>query len=150
MMIDKFALLCDEQDVSIDVGTDLSEGSYDLGAIGTIPQVNDTPKGEVGDGGSVPLLVQVVEAFTAAGGAATLNVDVVMADDAALSSNLTVLESSGAISKASLVAGYQFIFQVFPRRCTKRYIGLKFTVATNNMDTGKISAFLGSVPQNVP
>lgn len=142
MMMDALALFSDAQTLVISVGTALSDKSYDLGAGGTVPQggtaVVDPGRGFL----SADVFCQITTAVAATGGASTLSVSLVMADDAALTSNLVVLYTTAAISKTVLVAGYQFRMGRLPPGITKRYVGLRYTVATNDITTGVVTAGL--------
>lgn len=138
MLMDKENLVSDDQSLAIAAGSVLSDYSIDLGASAT-DSLGNTPTSDIGRYLDGHFIVQVTEAFTAGGGAATLKVELVMADNAALDSNLVVLQDSGAISKATLVAGYQFRLAL-PVGVSKRYLGCRYTVATNTMDTGKVTA----------
>ena len=102
-----------------------STNTIDLGANGA------------GKGNPVKLLIQVVETFTA-DGAATLNVDLCTDEDSDCSDG-TVLVSSGAIAKASLVAGYEFTLECLPK-LAQQFIDLNLTVATGPMTAGKLRA----------
>lgn len=88
------------------------------------------------------IYVQVDEAFTA-GGAATLTVAVVQADNAALTTNAETLYSSGAKALATLVKdGKKFFIEIGLPKTTKKYLGLTYTVGTGPMTAGKITAGL--------
>jgi hypothetical protein len=84
-------------------------------------------------------------AFTATG-SGTLTVALTAADDAALTTNPTTLWTSGAVGKATLVAGYRIGRVAIPRNPTyalgQRYLGLIFTVATGPMTAGALTAGL--------
>lgn len=101
------------------------------------PLLNDIGRTEV------ELMVQLTETFTS-GGAATVDFQFVQADDAALGTNLAVVQSTGALAKALLVAGYQP--GVGPRilvgRVTQRWIGMRYVIATAAGTAGKVSAGL--------
>jgi hypothetical protein len=77
----------------------------------------------------------------AAAGAATVTFEVIQADDAALTSNVTSLASSGAIGKAALTAGSR-IWSVALPRTSQRYIGVRYTVATGPLTAGTFTADL--------
>lgn len=142
MLIDKETLLSDSQDLAQVAGTYVSTNSIDLGTAGTPPagfQARGSPPHDVGRARKAQLLIQVDEAFTSAG-AATLVVDVIMSANADLSSP-TILESSQAIAKATLVAGYQFRLGV-PVGITARYLGVQYTVGTATTTAGKVTAAL--------
>lgn len=99
----------------------------------------DTKSADIGTGEDLYLVVQVDEAVTS-NGSATVEVKYVESAGADLSSP-TVLATSGAIAKATLVAGYQVMKIKIPAN-TKRYVGVIYTVATADLTAGKFSAFL--------
>jgi hypothetical protein len=138
MILDKQNMFSEAQAVTA-LGNTLSTNTIDLGVAGT-PVVGGLIT-DVGRGGNVEVVAQVVTAFTS-GGAATLQVQLVMADDAALTSNLTVLDETAAIALASLVAGYQFRMGTIPGGVTKRYLGIRYIVGTAVMTAGAVTAGL--------
>lgn len=81
---------------------------------------------------------RVTESFATA---TSVNVSVVTANDAALSSGAVTLAQTGATAIATLVAGYEIPLQ-FLQGTAKRYLGLVYTVAGSNATAGKISAGL--------
>lgn len=85
-------------------------------------------------------VIRVDTAFTADGGAmnATFTLETHTADT--FSSARTVLWTSGAVAKATLVAGYEFKFRV-PRGLLQ-YAAVTCTPDTNTVTTGKFDAFL--------
>lgn len=87
----------------------------------------------------------VVTALLASGGAATLTVELISADDAALTSNVVSHASTEAIPKASLVAGYKRTLAVPPRTNigADRYWGFRYTPATNDFTSGTLDAWFG-------
>lgn len=87
---------------------------------------------------------QVGTAVTAAG-AATVTFEVISADDAALTTNVTVHASSAAIGKATLVSGYRQTLLVDPSgggAKFRRYIGMRYTVATGPLTAGTFTSFI--------
>lgn len=139
MLMDKNLLFSDAQNLAQSAGTYLSDKSIDLGVAGT-----DVNGGApiIDPGRSiVQLVAQVVTAFTS-GGSATVQAQLVMADDAALSSNLVVLESTAVIAVATLVAGYRFRFGSLPPGVTKRYVGLQYVIGTATTTAGNVTAGL--------
>lgn len=125
MILDKENLLSEDQAVT---ATANSAGTIDLGGANK------------GEGQVKELLVQVTEAFSAAG-AGTLTVALETDDNAAFASATTVL-TTAAISKTTLAVGYQIPgFGRLPDNL-ERYIRLVFTVATGPMTAGKITAGL--------
>jgi hypothetical protein len=100
--------------------------------------------------GTVPYLVlQVDTAFTASG-SATLDIQFVASAATGLTSP-TVIWDSGAIGKATLVAGYRLQIPV-PRLpsgvAPLRYLGLIYTVATGPMTAGAITAAIAQGGQD--
>jgi hypothetical protein len=141
MMLDLQNLVSDDQTVAIAAGSVLSDLSIDLGAAAT-DRLGNTVKSDVGRTQHLGLLVQVTTTCDSVEEDATLKAELVMADDAALTSNLVVLQDSGAIAEASLVAGYYFALQVPRGNITKRYLGLRYTVAVHTLTAGKVTAGL--------
>ncbi|MDX0262431.1 hypothetical protein GOC60_14705 [Sinorhizobium meliloti] len=129
MIFDKTTLLSDAQAVTV---TAVSTNVIDLGPIAT-GIVRD-----IGKGKPIPLLIQVIEAFTAAG-AATLTVSLQTDDNEAFSSAKTVW-TSPALTLADLVAGKPIIPEYIPRGTNERYMRLNYAVATGPMTAGKITA----------
>lgn len=96
---------------------------------------------EIGEGEDLYMNFSVDTAFTAAG-AATLECQVVVADDAALTTNVTVIGTTGAIPKASLIAGANFAARINPLigSLGRRYFGANYVVSTGPMTAGAITA----------
>jgi hypothetical protein len=144
MMLDKQLLCSDAQTLVLSAGTYLSTNTIDLGAAGTVALSGAAPSFDVGrgeDAAAVGVLAQLTADVTS-GGAATLQVNLVMADDAALTSNLTVLQSTPAIALATLKAGYQFRLSTLPPGVTKRYLGFQYIIGTAAITAGAITAGL--------
>ncbi|MBC7818068.1 MAG: hypothetical protein IAG10_14355 [Planctomycetaceae bacterium] len=144
MILDKQLMFSEAQAVDSGVtfatGNQLSTNTIDLGAVGS--QANGgTPIYDIGRGDSIRVMARVVTAFTS-GGSATMVFQLVQADNAALSSNLEVLAATNAIAVASLVAGYKAILGFVPQGVTKRYIGMRYVVATANMTAGAVTSGL--------
>lgn len=95
-------------------------------------------KRDIGPGKPIPLLLQVVEDFAAAG-AATLAVSLQVDDNTAFSSPKTVASLS-AMDLASLKAGKQLPLDYIPRGTDERYMRLNYTVGTGPMTAGRITA----------
>jgi hypothetical protein len=146
MLADKQNTVSDDQDLAIAVGSVLSDKSIDLGPSAT-DSLGNTVISDIGRGEEPSLLVQVTETFVGATG--TLKAELVMADNAALTTNLVVLQDSGAIAVASLTAGYQFRLGITVG-VSKRYLGLRYTVGTANMTAGKVTATLVTSRQTNP
>lgn len=135
MLMDKQNLFSDAQVLTTGAtSSTLSTNTIDLGAAGTIP-LGGSPIYDIGRGEAVDLLVQVVTTITS-GGAGTLRAEVIIADDAALTSNVVVLAKTDDIALATLVAGYQFRLPSVPFGVTKRYLGMRYQNASAAALTG--------------
>lgn len=133
MILDDQNTLSNDQAIT---ATAASEDYIDLGPI------DSTLTREMGYGVPLDMLIQVTEAFAAAG-AATLTIDLEVDDNTGFSSATTVW-TSGAIGKATLIQGYQALLQYVPKGVNERYLRLNYTVATGPMTAGKITAAIGS------
>ncbi|ELY4417412.1 hypothetical protein SMZ51_001974 [Cronobacter sakazakii] len=89
---------------------------------------------DVGKGGDVPLLIQVVEDFN---NLTSLTVAVQTDDNAAFSSPTDVI--SMVIPVASLVSGYKTPVITLPMKM-ERYVRLNYTVTGTAPTTGKVTA----------
>jgi hypothetical protein len=101
---------------------------------------------DIGEGAELNLRVGVPTAFT---GLTALTMEIIVADDAALTTNVTVIGSSGAIPVASLTAGSRFAVGANPRIASKgqRYLGARFT-PTGTGTAGAVIAELGTEIQD--
>jgi hypothetical protein len=92
---------------------------------------------DIGQGEGVVLRSQVV---TTVAGATAIEIQAIQADDAALTSNVTVVGSTGAIPVAKLTAGSRFVAAVNPRVRDKgqRYLGVRYVIT----GTGTAGAFV--------
>jgi hypothetical protein len=97
---------------------------------------------DMGEGTELNLRVGVPTAFT---GLTALTMEIIVADDAALTTNVTVIGSSGAIPVASLTAGSRFVVGANPRIGSKgqRYLGARYTPAGTGT-AGALIAELGT------
>lgn len=96
---------------------------------------------DVAEGEDLYLRVQVGTAFA---GLTALTIEIVQADDAALSTNVVSLGASGAIPVAQLTAGARFVIDANPRLASKgqRYLGARYT-PTGTGTAGTLFADLG-------
>lgn len=147
MLLDVNNMFSIQQDLAKANAAYLSDRSIDTGPTGTIPSMFQAP-GQTslrrpGNGEPVECIIQVVTTFTTGAGG-TLKVDFVIADDAALSTNLTILESSPVIAAATLIAGYRFAVaaKLPDDLITRRFLGLQYTIGTGAMTAGKVTAGL--------
>lgn len=97
---------------------------------------------DLGEGTEYPILHTIIGA--AVTGGTSVEIQAIVADDAALSSNVTVVGSSGAIPVASLTAGARFAVEVNPRIGSKsqRYLGARFVNVGANA-AGTAMSFFG-------
>lgn len=93
---------------------------------------------DIGEGDDLYMNFAVTEAF--AGGTST-NFEVIIADNAALSSNVVVIGASGAIVTAGLTLGTNVAVRLNPQIASlgKRYLGARYTVSGTN-SAGKVTA----------
>jgi hypothetical protein len=93
---------------------------------------------DIGEGHNLNMNFAMTEAF--AGGTST-NFEVIIADNAALSSNVVVVGASGAIATADLTLGKNVAVRINPLigSLGKRYIGARYTVSGTNT-AGKVTA----------
>ena len=134
MIIDSQALFSDDQAVT---ATAVSSNIIDLGATGTVPGGSTALSRDIGKGTPVEILIQWTVAAVS-GGASTVTVDLETDDNSSFSS-ATTLATTGAIAKATLVAGYQMKIYYMPRGA-ERYIRLNYTVAIANLTAGAVTA----------
>lgn len=86
---------------------------------------------DIGEGQDLFMNFALTAAF--AGGTST-NFEVIIADNAALSSNVQVIGASGAIATASLTLGANIAVRLNPQIASlgKRYLGARYTVSGTN------------------
>lgn len=122
--------------------TAVSTNIIDLGATGTVYGAAAALVRDIGPGNDAPLRIQVVETFNTL---TSLTVDLQTDDNSGFASP-AIAWTSGAVLLASLVAGYVFNMEDFPRRTNERYLRLNYTVGGSNPTLGKITA--GAVMAN--
>lgn len=129
MIFDQTNLLSDRQAITV---TAASTNVIDLGPIdGRVVR-------DIGKGKPIPLLIQVVEDFDAAG-AATLTIALQVDSVENFASPKTVW-TSGALALADLVAGKVVVPEYVPRGTDERYLRLNYTVGTGPMTDGAVVA----------
>lgn len=138
MLIDHHAVLSDYQDLAKAVGSYTSDKSLPRGNV--LTDVNGgAPIADLGRS-VVPLLVQVTETFTS-GGAGTLQAHLIQADDAALTTNVEILQSTAVVPLATLAAGYQMrLGGTLPVGLSKAHLGIRYDIGTATMTAGKVFA----------
>ena len=82
---------------------------------------------DIGEGENLYMNFNVDTALT---GGTSVKFEVVVADDAAISSNVTVVGSSDAVLSAALVAGYSTAVRINPIIASlgKRYLAARYTI----------------------
>jgi hypothetical protein len=120
-------------------------------AAGT-PNLGGPLVGDFGRGNdAVDIIGIVTQAFTSAG-AATLQIQVVQADDAALTVNVEMLRESrpqAAGTQPSVFTAGRVFTMGKPPSMTRRFMGLAYVIGVAATTAGKITAGLGKgVPSN--
>lgn len=142
MMLDKQNLISDAQDLSQVIGTYIGTDKIDLGVAGTMPpgfQARGNAPHYLGQGKEQEILVQIDETFTS-GGAATLQVQLISDDDAAMGTP-TVIQETPVLALAALTAGKQFSIAI-PPGITERYLCLQYVIAGATTTAGTVTAGL--------
>ncbi|CAB4131902.1 hypothetical protein UFOVP137_24 [uncultured Caudovirales phage] len=113
MITDKFLRVSDAQALTT---TAVSTDSIDLSTARDMGEGND--------------LYMNFAVGTALAGGTSVKFEIIMADNAALTTNPVVIGSSDAIVTASLVAAYQTALRINPqvKSLGKRYLGARYTI----------------------
>lgn len=124
MITDKFLRFSDAQAITT---TAVSTDKVDL-------SVNR----DIGEGDDLFVVFTVGTAFA---GGTSVNFSVVVADDAALTTNVTTISMTGVIVTASLTAGAQFTARLNPLigQLGRRYLGGSYTVV-GTFSAGTVTA----------
>jgi len=125
MILDSQTLFSDAQAIT---GTAVSTNVVQIG------HLTNTP-GDMGAGGPIPLLIQVVEAFD---NLTNLVVTVEVDADAAFSD--TKIVTSVTVLLADLVVGKQIAPQYVPFGTKEAFMRIKYTVGGSSPSAGKITA----------
>ncbi len=134
--------------------TAISTNVYDLfsvrkGGSSTASDISPNTRIDIGAGNNndIWLVITVNTTFTT-GTSATLIATLETADDAGLTTNATVLATSGAaLGAASLTKGTQLIAVQIPAALYRRYIGIRYTVGVGTFTAGAVDAYLTIDPQ---
>lgn len=130
MILDASHLLSSAQSLAAAAGTAVSTNSFDLSV------ARDIGAGE-------PLIVHMAVGTAFAGGT-NLRINVIVADDAALTSNVVILGCSPLIVTASLTALARFSLRV-PRAAIgslgQRYLGVSYTT-TGTYSAGTVTTHI--------
>lgn len=108
----------------------VATGQTVTGTNTTVLSTNTVDLGSARDIGKGEEIFVDIETITAASGGTSVQFQFVEADDAALSTNLTVLGQSDAIPVATLVAGARHLLRI-PRTepyAARRYVGLRYAL----------------------
>jgi len=100
-------------------------------------------KRDLGEGVDLFLRVNIMTAFA---GLTSLECQIVQADDAAISTNVTVIGSTGPIPLASLTAGARFVAEMNPRigSIGQRYLAARYVIT----GTGTAGALMADIGDN--
>lgn len=129
MITDKNLRVSEDQVITLNATSALSTNSIDLS------QARD-----IGEGKDLFFNFAITTAMSAGTSCAF---EIIIADDAALTSNVVSLASTGAIARATLVIGYNTALPIPPQVASKgkRYLGCRYTVAgDNSAGAGKVTA----------
>lgn len=137
MLLDKQNMFSDQQALAVAAGSVLSTNTIDLRPA-TTGGPHGTPPSDYGMGNTPEVMAQITEAFTSAG-AATLQVQVITADDAALTSNVTIHNQTRTYALAELTLGRRFPLAI-KAGIAQRYMGLRYVIGTATTTAGKVSA----------
>lgn len=145
MYVDKQLEFSDAQAVT---STAISTNVYDLfstAAGGEATAISPNSRLNIGTADNLYLVVLTQTTATDSGSDATLTVTLESADDAGLSTNATVHFSTGALAFASFAnAGTKIAVVELPRAAYRRYLGVRYTVASGPLTAGKFDAFITS------
>lgn len=130
MIIDQQNLFSDAQAITASANS--------TNVIDTLPGGQNTKSG-IGDGEDITLFAQVGTTFATL---TSLNVQLVSADDSALSTNAIVHYDSGAIAVANLTTKARVVQVDVPFGKFRRYVGLKYVVTGTNASAGTMTAGL--------
>jgi hypothetical protein len=140
VIFDRQNLLSDHQNLAVAPGAVISTNTIDLRERGTNVVFRAGPAGDLGNGRPIELRTQVTEPFTS-GGAATLQVQLVTGDNAALdeTSNLAVRVATPPLDVTTLAAGHEIVLPL-PTGINQRYLGVRYVVDGAAMTSGKVTA----------
>lgn len=141
MILDSQSEFSDAQAVT---ATAISTNVLDLFSVlgGAGASISPNARIDVGDADALYIVVQTNTACTDVGSDATLTVTVESADDAALTTNAIVHLTTGTLAFANFSAqGTQLIKAKLPKALYRRYLGIRYTVASGPLTAGAFDAF---------
>lgn len=118
-------------------GTAVSDSVIDLSSTNLLK--------DLGAGRPLYMVFKVTTVLDSSGEAATLTITLESDDNTSLSS-ATTHWSSGSIAEATLVAGYTKIVPLPVEKTYQRYLGVRYTVGTENFTSGNVSCYLTTNP----
>lgn len=144
MYVDSQIEFSDAQAVT---ATAISSNVYDLfsmGLGGGSSDVTPNTRLDIGQGTDhLYLVVNTAVTATDTGSDATLTITLESADDAGLTTNAQVHYSTGAIAFASFAtAGTTLVAIRLPSALYRRYLGVRYTVASGPLTAGAFDAFV--------
>ena len=148
MLLDSQTEFSDAQAVT---STALSTNVLDLFSVlgGAGASISPNTRIDVGDADYLYLVVQTNTACTDVSSDATLTITLESADDAAISSNVVTHFSTGALAFATFSPqGTQLIKMRLPKGLYRRYLGIRYTVASGPLTAGAFDAFLTPTADN--
>lgn len=120
--------------------TAISTNVVDLGPFGGLTA---NALRDIGAGEELHLSILVSTALDSSGEAATLTVTLESDSAAALNVAAVTHWTSGSIAEATLAAGYWIAKGIIiPPGSYKQYLGLRYTVGTENFTSGNVKAWL--------
>jgi hypothetical protein len=141
MLIDRQNAFSNDQAIT---ATAISTNVIDLGPLGGVTPANLIR--DIGAGEPLYLHILVTTALDSAGEAATTTVTLESDSTANLATSATVHWTSGSLAEAVVgVAGYWIAKGVpLPSGAYERYLGVRYTIGTENMTSGNVSAWISN------
>lgn len=140
MLIDRQNAFSNEQVLT---ATAISTNVIDLGPLGgdTANTIRD-----IGAGETLYLHILVTTALDSAGEAATLIATLESDSTANLATSATVHWTSGSLAEAAVATAGTWIAKgvAIPAGAYEKFLGVRYTVGTENFTTGKVSAWLSN------
>lgn len=132
MIFDKSLLFSDAQAIT---ATAASTNVIDLRAMGTVYGAAAALPRDFAKATEIPLLIQVVEDFNTL---TSLKIDIELDSTETFTPDKTI--TLGTFALATLKAGFQVPWKLFPAGIDLRFMRLKYTVTGTDPTTGKITA----------
>lgn len=129
-------------DAQVFTATAISTNVYDVLAMQKGGGANISPNGRVDLGNDINSAWLIVSVNTAFAGGTSLAVTLETADDAGLTTNATVIATSGTVVLAGLTKGTSLIAVQLPAVLLRRYIGMRYTVVGTMSGGGSVDAYI--------